>query len=367
MAETITVTVPELPLVSAPNGDELIAVWDQGRLSRIPQGALRGTRTYSGFGDPPATPSEIMALSPVPVLDDRWRNPETGDEWKVTSLDPFVWTPDGNVKGADGASTVPGPPGAPGERGATGPSGRTLTKTAGETIPDWRAVILDTNGQFRLADPSNPTHRQRVVGVVPYGGSGLATLVAQTAGDVTGPASNFNPAAALFVGSGGLLTSTPPTSGWRQIVATAVSSSQIVVALGEARVVADEGTALILPAGGFAGPCALSQGAVAGASGYVTPSANARAFIATMAGIVPDELPPRRAQFLLALEARQTGSIQALLDALPSSPADPINIAWFHTVAVSTASRLARFAKDQLALSDATLATVLASARFIQD
>lgn len=273
MAETITVTVPELPLVSAPNGDELIAVWDQGRLSRIPQGALRGTRTYSGFGDPPATPSEIMALSPVPVLDDRWRNPETGDEWKVTSLDPFVWTPDGNVKGADGASTVPGPPGAPGERGATGPSGRTLTKTAGETIPDWRAVILDTNGQFRLADPSNPTHRQRVVGVVPYGGSGLATLVAQTAGDVTGPASNFNPAAALFVGSGGLLTSTPPASGWRQIVATAVSSSQIVVALGEARVVADEGTALVVP-GGFASPASASDVSAGAASDkFVTPAA----------------------------------------------------------------------------------------------
>lgn len=273
MAETITVTVPELPLVSAPNGDELIAVWDQGRLSRIPQGALRGTRTYSGFGDPPATPSEIMALSPIPVLDDRWRNPETGDEWKVTSLDPFVWTPDGNVKGADGASTVPGPPGAPGERGATGPSGRTLTKTAGETIPDWRAVILDTNGQFRLADPSNPTHRQRVVGVVPYGGSGLATLVAQTAGDVTGPASNFNPAAALFVGSGGLLTSTPPTSGWRQIVATAVSSSQIVVALSEARVVADEGTALVVP-GGFASPASTSDvSAGAATDKFVTPAA----------------------------------------------------------------------------------------------
>lgn len=274
MAETITVTVPELPLVSAPNGDELIAVWDQGRLSRIPQGALRGTRTYSGFGDPPATPSEIMALSPVPVLDDRWRNPETGDEWKVTSLDPFVWTPDGNVKGADGASTVPGPPGAPGERGATGPSGRTLTKTAGETIPDWRAVILDTNGQFRLADPSNPTHRQRVVGVVPYGGSGLATLVAQTAGDVTGPASNFNPAAALFVGSGGLLTSTPPDSGWRQIVATAVSSSQIVVALGEARVVADEGTALVIPDGGFSSPATAADiEAGEDSSKFVTPAA----------------------------------------------------------------------------------------------
>ncbi|EHP94865.1 hypothetical protein [Methylorubrum extorquens] len=273
MAETITVTVPELPLVSAPNGDELIAVWDQGRLSRIPQGALRGTRTYSGFSAPPATPSEIMALSPVPVLDDRWRNPETGDEWKVTSLDPFVWTPDGNVKGADGASTVPGPSGAPGERGAPGPSGRTLTKTAGETIPDWRAVILDTNGQFRLADPSNPTHRQRVVGIVPYGGSGLAALIAQTAGDVAGPASNFDPAAPLFVGAGGALTPNPPTSGWRQIVATAVSSSRIVVALGEARVVAEEGTALVVP-GGFASPASASDvSAGAATDKFVTPAA----------------------------------------------------------------------------------------------
>lgn len=273
MAETITVTVPELPLVSAPTGDELIAVWDQGRLSRIPQGALRGTRTYSGPSAPPSTPSEIMALSPTPVLSDRWRHTETGDEWKVTSLDPFVWEPDGNVKGADGVSSEPGPPGGPGERGPAGPSGRTLTKLAGQNIPNWCAVILDGADMFRLADPSNPAHRQRVVGVVPEGVLSTFATIAQTAGDVKGPEGGFAANAPLFVGAGGILTPTPPASGWRQIVATAVSSNQIVVALGEARVVADEGTALIVPSG-FAAP-ATSDDVAAGqdANKFVTPQA----------------------------------------------------------------------------------------------
>lgn len=363
MAETITVTVPELPLVSAPNGDELIAVWDQGRLSRIPQGALRGTRLYSGSGNPPSTPSAIMALSPVPVLDDRWRNPETGDEWKVTSLDPFVWTPDGNVKGADGKSTVPGPPGTS-VVGPPGPSGRTLTKAAGQAIPDWRAVILDTNDQFRLADPSNLAHRQRVVGIVPYGGFDMASLVAQTAGDVTGPASNFSPTAPLFVGAGGILTATPPASGWRQIVATAVTSSRIVVALGEASLI-ESGSDFMFGDGGFSTPCPLDRAADQTASGYVTPAANARAFTATLAGTVPAGVPPRRGQFLLALEAARPGAIQTLLDALPANPADPINVAWFHTVGVVSSGRLAIFAKQVLPLTDAQLAAAIVSARSI--
>lgn len=283
-----------------------------------------------------------------------------------------VGGPPGQRGPAGADSTVPGPEGRQGPAGrdgAQGPAGAgaVSSRQADTSAPLWSAVVASDANRCIPADPSNPAHRGQVIGVTAYGGMAGGQVEIQSVGDLLGPVASFTEGSALFVGAGGILTSTPPASGWRQIVATAVSSSQIVVALGEARVISDQGAALILPEGGFAGPCALSQGAAAGAAGYVTPSANARAFLATMAGIVPDGLPPRRAQFLLALEARQAGSIQALLDALPSGPADPINVAWFHTVGVGPTSRLAQFAKSQLALTDAALIAVLASARLIQD
>jgi hypothetical protein len=271
MAETITVTVPELPLIAQPTGDELIAVWNADRLSRIEQAALRGTRTNSGPTIPPSSPSEIMAMRPI--LGDRWRNTETGDEWKVTSFDPFTWEPDGNVKGADGVSNQPGPRGGPGERGAPGPSGRTLTKVAGEAISDWSAVILDENDRFRRANPNNPAHRQRVVGVVSSGAANTLLVDAQTAGDVKGPEGGFAPSSPLFVGANGVLTPNAPPSGWRQIVATAVTSRQVNVALGEARIVADDGDALIIPDGGFATAAAPADVQAASAQDrYLVPA-----------------------------------------------------------------------------------------------
>lgn len=115
MADVITVTIPDLPAIADPAGDALIAVWQGNRLGKIRQGSLRGTRTHSGAGDPPSDPPEIAPLGPI--LGDRWRNTVTGTEWKVTSLMPFVWTPDGSVKGDPGASNLPGPPGPAGPPG----------------------------------------------------------------------------------------------------------------------------------------------------------------------------------------------------------------------------------------------------------
>lgn len=182
-----------------------------------------------------------------------------------------------------------------------------------------------------------------------------------------GPVASFFVGAPLFVGAGGILTPTPPASGWRQIVATAVSPNQVVVALGEASVVSDEGTALITSDGSFAGPCSLDGATNAAADSYVTPAANARAFIAALAGIVPSDLPPRRGQFLRALEAAQPGSIDTLFNAVPTDPSDPINTAWWHTIAVTAGCRLALFAKERLGLTDAQLAARIAAARLIQE
>ncbi|MRI57825.1 hypothetical protein D8770_28605, partial [Methylobacterium sp. DB1607] len=112
-----------------------------------------------------------------------------------------------------------------------------------------------------------------MIGVTADGGLIGESTTVQSVGDLLGSVATFS-AGPLFVGNGGALVSAPPASGWRQIVATAVSSSQIVVAIGEARVISDEGTALVIPDGGFSSP-ATAADVMAGQDGrkFVTPAA----------------------------------------------------------------------------------------------
>lgn len=165
-----------------------------------------------------------------------------------------VGGPPGQRGPAGADSTVPGPEGRQGPAGrdgAQGPAGAGAisSRQADTSVPLWSAVVASDANRCIPADPSNPAHRGQVIGVTAYGGMAGGQVEIQSVGDLLGPVASFTEGSALFVGAGGILTPTPPASGWRQIVATAVSSSQIVVALGEARVVADEGTALVVPSG----------------------------------------------------------------------------------------------------------------------
>lgn len=187
-----------------------------------------------------------------------------------------VGGPPGQRGPAGADSTVPGPEGRQGPAGrdgARGPAGAgaVTSRQADASVPLWSAVVVSDANRCIPADPSNPAHRGQVIGVTAYGGMAGAQVEIQSVGDLLGPVASFSEGTALFVGTGGILTPTPPASGWRQIVATAVSSNQVVVALGEARVVADEGTALVVPSG-FAAP-ATSDDVAAGqdANKFVTP------------------------------------------------------------------------------------------------
>ena len=183
-----------------------------------------------------------------------------------------VGGPPGQRGPAGADSTVPGPEGRQGPAGPAG-AGAVSSRQADTSAPLWSAVVASDANRCIPADPSNPAHRGQVIGVTAYGGMAGGQVEIQSVGDLLGPVASFTEGSALFVGVGGILTSTPPASGWRQIVATAVSSNQVVVALGEARVVADEGTALVVPSG-FASPASASDvSAGAATDKFVTPAA----------------------------------------------------------------------------------------------
>lgn len=266
--------------------------------------------------------------------------------------------------GAQGpASTEPGPEGRPGRDGA----GSVTTRIASAPIPPWTAVVADGVSNCLPADPFNEAHRGRVFGITAYGGGVGSSVEIQNTGDLTGPANAFEAQSVQFIGQGGVLAPSAPVGAmWRQPVATVVSNGHVVVQLGEASLIYDALDAM-LGEGGFSAPCPLDRGASLSETGYVTSAANARALIAALAGTVPADLPPRRGQFLRALEAALPGSIATLFNAVPTDLADPINMAWSHTIGVVPACRLAQFAKTTLGLTDAQIAAAIAAARSIQE
>lgn len=187
---------------------------------------------------------------------------------------PYV-LPTGGPPGPRGpvgpASTVPGPPGPIGEQGPAG-AGAILSRTASVAIPAWTAVVADGVSGCIPADPFNPAHRGFVLGVTAAGAPIGGTVAIQSGGDLYQAVGGFFTANSdLFVGARGALVATPPASTWRQIVAKALQPNHIVVALGEAEVLAAD-DALLLP-GGLA-TRATADDAQAGTANdrYLTPA-----------------------------------------------------------------------------------------------
>ncbi|MBB5762178.1 hypothetical protein HNR01_001798 [Methylorubrum rhodesianum] len=183
-----------------------------------------------------------------------------------------IYVPGIGTPGRDGADGADGRDGRDGRDGSPG-QGVIFTRTAGVGIPAWRALVANDDGSVTPADPSNTAHRGRVIGITARGASAGLQASIQNAGDLRGPDGGFAAGTPLFVGAGGSLTPTAPTSGWSQVVATAVSSSQIVVALGEAEVISSDGTALVVPTGFASAATPDDVAAGEDPSKFVTPPA----------------------------------------------------------------------------------------------
>ncbi|MDV2988137.1 UNVERIFIED_CONTAM: hypothetical protein Q9R58_27940 [Methylobacteriaceae bacterium AG10] len=129
------------------------------------------------------------------------------------------------------ASTVPGPDGKPGAAGV----GVIAQRTASVAIDAWTAVVSDGPSACRPADPTNPGHRGRVIGVTAYGAVAGTRCEVQNLGDLSGPSRQYPSGALLHVGLNGALVAAPPMNArWRQSVATVVTDGNVIVLLGEA-------------------------------------------------------------------------------------------------------------------------------------
>lgn len=125
--------------------------------------------------------------------------------------------------------SVPGIQGPPGPQGPQGPaSAQTLNLPAAHALSGHRAVVATTMGAA-YADPTNPAHQDAVVGITTGAALVGETATIQAVGEMTEPSWSWTPGLPIFVGAGGTLTHTPPSSGWVQSIATALTAQRIFV------------------------------------------------------------------------------------------------------------------------------------------
>lgn len=121
---------------------------------------------------------------------------------------------------------VAGPQGRAGIDGASGAGGG-VNRTAAVNLSGHRVVVPNNFGQVIYADPTNPDHTNRpkwfTTGAWTAGDT--ATLTAD--GLVSEGSWSWTPGTPIYLGAGGLLTQTPPSSGFLQVVAEVVSSTTI--------------------------------------------------------------------------------------------------------------------------------------------
>lgn len=120
-----------------------------------------------------------------------------------------------------------------GARGATGETGNsTETVTAGETISALKPIAI-IDGEAVVASHSTSAHKGFLGGISITSATSGNNVNVRTAGQIQDDSWNWDVAIPwIFVGNG-ILTQTPPTSGWLQSVARVESADTIFVQLGE--------------------------------------------------------------------------------------------------------------------------------------
>jgi hypothetical protein len=94
-----------------------------------------------------------------------------------------------------------------------------------------RAVYAAGGGTVDHASSANAAHLGKVVGITIGAATMGALAEVATSGEMTEPSFTFVPGPVYF-NSSGVLTQTPPVTGFLQQVAVAVSATKIIVGLG---------------------------------------------------------------------------------------------------------------------------------------
>jgi hypothetical protein len=120
--------------------------------------------------------------------------------------------------------------GPPGVAGPPGGGVSTQTYTAAGTISAYLVVAV-SGGEAVTADSSQIAYAGNVVGVAIGGVNAGALVTVQFAGQLEYNGWNWTLGKPIFLGTGGMLTQTPPASGFNQIIGTPVTPTSIFINL----------------------------------------------------------------------------------------------------------------------------------------
>lgn len=105
------------------------------------------------------------------------------------------------------------------------------TYTAGEVISLHSVVMMSTDGMVYVADSSDLTHMDKILGVAITNQVAGGSVSVVTIGTIDG-FSGLIVGTEYFVSSGGALTITPPTTGFTQVMGIATSATEFLVKMG---------------------------------------------------------------------------------------------------------------------------------------
>ncbi len=120
-----------------------------------------------------------------------------------------------------------------GEQGPAGPANSFITKTASVAIGGHRVVVLNASEQAIYADSSITAHADKVLGVSTGAADAGASVQVQTYGEMVEASFSFTPELAVYASTNGLMTQTPPASGFKRGIGFALAATKLFIDLRE--------------------------------------------------------------------------------------------------------------------------------------
>lgn len=113
------------------------------------------------------------------------------------------------------------------------PAGSIIAKIAAIALGGNRVVVLDVNEAAIYADNTNLTHADKILGITTSAASLGASVTIQTYGEMTEPSFNWTLDTQVFVSVNGLMTQTPPVTGFKRSIGFPIAATKLFINLQE--------------------------------------------------------------------------------------------------------------------------------------
>lgn len=120
-----------------------------------------------------------------------------------------------------------------GKVGPSGPAGDIglIDLTAATVLSGHRAITTNSDGEAIYADKNTPSHVGKVLGVCIHAAVAGAIITVKTFGVLTESSWNWTPGGSIYLNANGILTQTPPTTGFSLELAYALTPTAIFISL----------------------------------------------------------------------------------------------------------------------------------------